>query len=145
MPLRPLLQGSHGREEQTQERIKMTENVALPVFAWKLPIPLGGNKLGKVSSALTTLYGETYMRQVGQHIIFFTDGEVCGCQRCADYLEVLVSGLAGIAVEEHDWLEFQGGMIVCSECGNKRCPHATDHRQECTKSNAPGQLGSSYA
>ena len=38
-----------------------------------------------------------------------------------------------------------GGMILCSLCGNKRCPHATDHRHECTGSNEPGQPGSSYA
>jgi hypothetical protein len=141
MPVHALLQGTHGREEPTQERITM---IAIPVFAWKLPIPLGGNKLGKVSSALTTLYGETYMRQVGQHIVFFTDGEICGCQRCVDHVEVLVKSLDELVNEEHDWLEFQTGMIVCPECGNKRCPHASDHRLECTKSNEPGQLGSVY-
>lgn len=27
----------------------------------------------------------------------------------------------------------------------KRCPHATDHRNPCTESNEPGQLGSRYA
>jgi len=36
-------------------------------------------------------------------------------------------------------------MIVCPECGNKRCPHASDHRFACTKSNQPGQAGSVYA
>lgn len=30
-------------------------------------------------------------------------------------------------------------MRVCSECGNKRCPHAGDHRNVCTHSNEPGQ------
>jgi len=35
-------------------------------------------------------------------------------------------------------------MILCSECGNKRCPKATNHRNECTNSNEPGQKGSSY-
>lgn len=35
-------------------------------------------------------------------------------------------------------------MILCSTCGNKRCPHATDHRNACTGSNDPGQPGSSY-
>jgi hypothetical protein len=35
-------------------------------------------------------------------------------------------------------------MILCAICGNKRCPHATDHRKECTNSNEPGQPGSSY-
>ena len=36
-------------------------------------------------------------------------------------------------------------MIVCQICGNKRCPHATDHRHTCTSSNDNGQLGSIYA
>lgn len=35
-------------------------------------------------------------------------------------------------------------MIVCPECGNKRCPHATDHNLACTNSNDPGQPGSRY-
>ncbi len=36
------------------------------------------------------------------------------------------------------------GMIVCDTCGNKRCPHATDHDNPCTNSNAPGQPGSRF-
>lgn len=35
-------------------------------------------------------------------------------------------------------------MILCSSCGNKRCPRATDHRLACTNSNEPGQDGSMY-
>jgi ribosomal protein L32 len=35
-------------------------------------------------------------------------------------------------------------MIVCPECGNKRCPHATDHNNACTNSNESGQPGSRY-
>lgn len=35
-------------------------------------------------------------------------------------------------------------MIVCPTCGNKRCPHGTDHRNECSGSNEPGQSGSRY-
>jgi len=35
-------------------------------------------------------------------------------------------------------------MIVCPTCGNKRCPHATDHNQACTNSNDAGQPGSRY-
>lgn len=34
-------------------------------------------------------------------------------------------------------------MILCRKCGCKRCPHATDHRHACTRSNEPGQPGSS--
>ena len=35
-------------------------------------------------------------------------------------------------------------MILCQICGNKRCPHATNHIYECTNSNEPGQKGSSW-
>lgn len=35
-------------------------------------------------------------------------------------------------------------MFLCALCGNKRCPHAADHRLTCTRSNAPGQPGSLY-
>lgn len=34
--------------------------------------------------------------------------------------------------------------FLCETCGNKRCPHATDHMFECTGSNEPGQKGSMY-
>lgn len=37
-----------------------------------------------------------------------------------------------------------GRMFVCPECGNKRCPKATDHRNHCTGSNESGQPGSIY-
>lgn len=36
-------------------------------------------------------------------------------------------------------------MILCTNCGNKRCPHAADHRLECTGSNEPNQPGSMYS
>ena len=35
-------------------------------------------------------------------------------------------------------------MIVCETCGNKRCPRAAGHDNECSGSNEPGQVGSSY-
>lgn len=35
-------------------------------------------------------------------------------------------------------------MVVCPACGNKRCPHATNHANECTGSNESGQRGSDY-
>ena len=35
-------------------------------------------------------------------------------------------------------------MFLCPQCGNKRCPRATDHREACTDSNDPGQEGSRY-
>lgn len=33
-------------------------------------------------------------------------------------------------------------LIVCQHCGLKRCPHAANHRNDCTASNATGQRGS---
>lgn len=36
-------------------------------------------------------------------------------------------------------------MVLCPDCGNKRCPHATYHGNACTGSNEPGQAGSSYS
>lgn len=53
----------------------------------------------------------------------------CNCHACAG--ATAESGL-GLAL----------GMVVCETCGNKRCPHATNHRLACTGSNAPGQAGS---
>ena len=35
-------------------------------------------------------------------------------------------------------------FVVCPDCGNKRCPRANDHRNVCTGSNEPGQIGSAY-
>ena len=35
-------------------------------------------------------------------------------------------------------------MVLCPICGNKRCPKASDHTLDCTKSNEPGQPGSLY-
>lgn len=35
-------------------------------------------------------------------------------------------------------------MNLCPTCGNKRCPGAADHENECSGSNEPGQPGSLY-
>ena len=55
----------------------------------------------------------------------------CQCRICVD---------ARTAPE--DW--WMKGMILCATCGNKRCPHATNHDNACTNSNATGQAGSDY-
>jgi hypothetical protein len=51
---------------------------------------------------------------------------LCYCYKCADNKTRMTT------------------MIVCPECGNKRCPKATDHNNECTNSNEVGQDGSRY-
>ena len=35
-------------------------------------------------------------------------------------------------------------FIICPTCGNKRCPRATWHENDCTGSNLPGQTGSRF-
>lgn len=58
--------------------------------------------------------------------------DVC-CRQCAKQMPP-VSGWPVEAVT----------FIVCTICGNKRCPHATDHKNRCSGSNEPGQAGSVY-
>lgn len=43
------------------------------------------------------------------------------------------------------WFSITQHMYLCPDCGNKRCPKATNHVLACTGSNTPGQAGSAYA
>jgi hypothetical protein len=56
---------------------------------------------------------------------------------CRDYA-VRSRGVCCIACDDRPLLERT--MVVCSMCGNKRCPKAEDHRFKCTNSNHPNQL-----
>lgn len=58
-----------------------------------------------------------------------TDVDKCGCWSC---------------IEERQDKHLMAMMVLCPKCGNKRCPHASDHINECTGSNEPGQEGSVY-
>lgn len=59
----------------------------------------------------------------------------CGCHKCN----------WSRAEESRVWYApYSVGMIVCPECGNKRCPRATSHENRCTGSNEPNQPGSRY-
>ena len=53
---------------------------------------------------------------------------LCGCHKC---------------IRARD--EIRVFMVLCPECGNKRCPKASDHELACTGSNDPGQAGSVYS
>jgi len=59
----------------------------------------------------------------------------CECHRCIEENNLTIShpalGKVPLSV---------GKMILCPECGNKRCPQASDHRLECTNSNDEGQV-----
>ena len=44
-----------------------------------------------------------------------------------------------------DWMsEMTDFRYACEICGNKRCPHHSDHTLACTGSNEPGQEGSVF-
>lgn len=62
----------------------------------------------------------------------------CGCRRCMDERGNGVT-VMGMFLPESGYT-----FVVCAICGNKRCPHANDHRLDCTDSNEPGQVGSAY-
>lgn len=69
---------------------------------------------------------------------------VCGCIKCIDSR---VEQMRADGVPVH--LTFQGPAIPgwrygCETCGNKRCPHHSDHTLTCTRSNEPGQTGSVF-
>jgi hypothetical protein len=42
------------------------------------------------------------------------------------------------------WWMLNQMFVTCPDCGNKRCPKATNHRRPCTNKNEPGQKGSIY-
>ena len=69
------------------------------------------------------------------------DEPLCGCHRCVD---VRIAALPSDAPRMHG-PNIPGWTYACDICGNKRCPHHTDHRLACTGSNASGQAGSDYA
>lgn len=70
----------------------------------------------------------------------------CRCHRCRD-AQLDQMGLCNLEPSEQIKRMADGGafgMVLCPTCGNKRCPHASDHRLSCTNSNTPGQPGSVY-
>jgi hypothetical protein len=65
------------------------------------------------------------------------------CDKCKAVQEPVASYCC------HSCFKLDGGfmldrMILCPECGNKRCPKASDHQLDCTGSNEAGQHGSVY-
>lgn len=59
----------------------------------------------------------------------------CVCHACIKQFDLKSESGISLAASQ---------MILCPTCGNKRCPHASDHRLACTGSNEPGQAGSVY-
>lgn len=68
-----------------------------------------------------------------------TDVGSCGCARCDDACRSLAFAETG-----NHYVLISRRMILCPVCGNKRCPRASWHGYDCTRSNEPGQEGSNY-
>ena len=78
-------------------------------------------------------FGNNHTQAFGQKQRWYFDKN-CGCHRCMS-----------MKFDEHTGLPLtMSTFIVCPDCGNKRCPKATDHTLACTGSNEPGQPGSRY-
>lgn len=68
------------------------------------------------------------------------------------YPQDLYPGCPCYACDSKTWPGWRNGMSapfpvrmsLCPNCGNKRCPAAFDHTQQCSGSNEPGQRGSLY-
>jgi hypothetical protein len=63
--------------------------------------------------------------------------DVTCCRRCEDAALAKAAAADPLAMLHRKF-------IVCTTCGNKRCPKATNHELACTGSNATGQPGSDY-
>ena len=61
---------------------------------------------------------------------------LCGCIRC--------QGERWKPEHAASFFMPPGFRYACEICGNKRCPHHSDHNLVCTNSNEPGQKGSVY-
>ncbi len=76
------------------------------------------------------VFGDAFFKRMedrrAQAVKSLREGK-CGCHSC-------IAGRREIAYH----------MVVCGECGNKRCPRASNHALVCTNSNEPGQAGSIY-
>lgn len=65
----------------------------------------------------------------------------CVCHRCIREHNIK----AGTGEDWFSQLPYSSTyMVHCPDCGNKRCPKASDHKLDCTGSNEPGQAGSVY-
>jgi hypothetical protein len=83
-------------------------------------------------------HGEALLSALQRYIvpqaIQHSESAACECHRCIKEKDLCVNSIPLGSIK----------MILCPTCGNKRCPHASDHRLACTGSNESGQPGSVY-
>jgi len=68
----------------------------------------------------------------------------CGCLKCQREYEASLPADTDMN-ERFPGPGRRGWRYACETCGNKRCPHHSNHDLACTASNEPGQPGSDYA
>lgn len=103
-------------------------------MAWD-PIPEGvfdSHRAKAVGDGLITWLNEHYTITA---IPDDTNG--CGCWTCVNKRAEKIDDFT-------QRLVYRSRMIVCPDCGNKRCPRATWHENVCSGSNDPEQPGSRY-
>lgn len=61
----------------------------------------------------------------------------CQCIKCRSARHKNCKNLLGV-------LSDPSFRFACEICGNKRCPHHSDHTLDCTNSNESGQPGSVF-
>ncbi|HAY44078.1 MAG TPA: hypothetical protein DCY59_11275 [Micrococcaceae bacterium] len=119
------------------------KDVARPVWVTTAPWPIG-KTMGEQAAALKLLFGDGLVtRNAYGKFIAYTPGEICECGTCSIELQRVIKSTPGMT-----FADIMNGplnrMILCPGCGNKRCPRASNHDNECTKSNEAGQPGSDY-
>lgn len=86
----------------------------------------------------------------GPHLSDYERGRAWGLEQAEQVLDALLTKVIPAPVTDCRCTAclgpFEAGrqMVLCALCGNKRCPHANHHDNDCTKSNKPGQAGSAY-
>jgi hypothetical protein len=91
-----------------------------------------------VSSEALSSSGDWGARFVGDMIGKAVEKQAeCYCHRCIEEKQIKARNAGQFLLNTMM-------MILCPKCGNKRCPHASDHNLVCTGSNKPGQEGSVY-
>ena len=117
------------------------KDVARPVWVTKAPWAID-KTMQRQRKALELLFGErlVIINNYGLFIAY-TPGEICHCRACSKELQRVID--TSVDATLADILSGpMNRMILCPDCGNKRCPQSAHHDNQCTKSNEPGQTGS---